>query len=135
MNGLKRIIVMLTLCIGVCISTKAETIWYQAYQYAQAVVYNGNYTWSDWKSSTVKMKIEWDNDLVVIYSPKTQIYKILEVVEPMHADAKGGQECKFRFIDGDGDRGSLRLRIDPYGAAQVYINFSNIAWVYCVKKI
>lgn len=135
MKNIKRIILTIIMCLSISATANAETIWYQAYQYAQASVYNGNYTWSDWKPSTVKMKIEWDNDFIVVYSPKIQTYKILTCVEPMHADSKGGAECKFRFIDGDGDRGTLRLRIGPSGEAQVYINFSNIAWVYNVKKI
>lgn len=133
MKYIKKIIIALVMCIS--ISASAQTIWYQAYQYASASVYNGNYTWSDWKSSVVKLKIDWDDDFIVIYSPRTQIYKITSTVSSLHTDSKGGQECEFRFIDGDGDRGSLRLRFDPYGTAQLYIDFSNIAWVYNIKKL
>lgn len=121
------------MCIA--INAKAQTIWYRATQYASATIYNGNYIWSDWESSTVKMKIDWDNDIVVIYSPKIQAYAIISTISNLHNDSKGGQSAEFRVVDQDGDKGSLRLRFDPYGNSQVYIDFSNVAWVYNIVKL
>lgn len=131
----KRCLMLIIFCVLFSVSTTAQTIWYRATQYAQASVYNGNYTWSDWKTSSVKLKIDWSNDVVVIYSQKVQKYTVISVSERLHSDNKGGKEVKFRVVDQDGDRGSLRFRLDPYDTMQIYIDFSNIAWVYNIVRI
>lgn len=130
----KHILLIFTMCCAFCCA-EAQTTWYRATQFAEAAVYNGNYIWSDWYSSSVKLKIDWDNDIVVIYSPKTQAYVITSVVRTLHTDSKGGKEAEFRVVDQDGDKGKLRLRFDPYGNSQIYIDFSNVAWVYTVVKM
>lgn len=130
----KHILLIFVMCCAFC-GAKAQTTWYRATQYAQATVYNGHYKWSDWYSSSVKLKIDWDNDIVVIYSPKTQAYAITSVESALHNDSKGGKEAEFRVVDQDGDRGKLRLRFDKYGNSQIYIDFSNVAWVYTVVKL
>lgn len=132
-NIFKRILLLFVMCMA--INAKAQTIWYRATQYASATVYNGNYIWSDWEYSTVKMKIDWDNDIVVIYSPKIQAYAIISVINNLHNDIKGGQSAEFKVVDQDGDKGKLRLRFDPYGNSQIYIDFSNVAWVYNIIKL
>ena len=117
------------------VSAKAQTVWYKATAYSVATVHNGYYKWSDWYSSSVKMKIDWDNDYIIIYSNKKQSYIITRTVSTLHSDSKGGKEAEFRVLDGDGDTGGLRLRIDKYGNYQIYIDFADVAWVYSIVRI
>ena len=91
------------------VSAKAQTVWYKATEYAVATINNGYYKWSDWYSSSVKMKIDWDNDYIIIYSNKKQSYIITRTVRTLHSDSKGGKEAEFRVLDGDGDTGGCGL--------------------------
>ena len=47
----------------------------------------------------------------------------------------GGTNVKFYVIDQDYDRGSIRLRVERNGNSQIYVDFSNVAWVYNVVRI
>lgn len=130
---MKRFVVIILfglLCIG---ATQAQTQWYKATEFAVRVVDNGRWTdWSDWASVNIKIKFDIDNDIIIIYSNETQIYKILESVDPPYDP--GGVSIKFRVIDQDYDKGSLRLRVQNNGTSQIYIDFADVSWVYNVVK-
>lgn len=130
---MKRFVVIILfglLCIG---ATQAQTQWYKATEFAVRVVDNGRWTdWSDWASVNIKIKFDIDNDIIIIYSNETQIYKILESVDPPYDP--GGVSIKFRVIDQDYDKGSLRLRVQNNGTSQIYIDFADVSWVYNVIK-
>ncbi len=116
-------------------TSAAQTYKYRTTAYAQKYVSNGKWTdWTDWQSSDMLMTINFDNDIVKIYSPKTQIYKITEYVRK-YTDASGGVQIELNFVDQDFDRGTMRLRIESNGNSQVYIDFADVMWVYNVRRI
>ena len=103
------------------------------YAYKQVNSYGNWGSWSDWENSDMTMVINFNTDIVTIYSPKTQRYRITEFVRNF-TDSSGGKQVEFAFIDQDGDKGHMRLRIEKNGNSQVYIEFSNIMWVYNVRR-
>ena len=116
-------------------SVDAQIYKYRTTAYAQKYVSNGRWTdWTDWQSSDMLMTIDFTNDIVKIYSPKTQIYKITEYVRN-YRDNSGGSQVELSFIDQDFDRGTMRLRIESNGNSQVYIDFADVMWVYNVRRI
>ena len=90
--------------------------------------------WTDWKDSSMTLTIDLDEDVVKIYSPKKQVYKITKFVQTINED-NGGIQVEFEFIDQDGDRGHMRLRIEANKNSQLYVEYSNVIWVYNVKRI
>ena len=103
------------------------------YAYKQVNSY-GNWTnWSDWQDSDMTMVINFNTDVVTIYSPTTQRYKITKFIRNF-TDNSGGKQVEFAFVDQDGDKGHMRLRIETNGNSQVYIEFTNIMWVYNVRR-
>ena len=80
--------------------------------------------------------INLSTDQIIIYSPKTQVYKVYGAYNDGKAyiDSNGGANLKFYVIDQDYDRGSIRLRVEKNGNSQVYVDFSNVAWVYNVIR-
>lgn len=89
--------------------------------------------WSDWESSNIDVEIDLDKDIVIIHSKSLQVYKIIEKL-PAPYD-KDGKQDKFRIIDQDMDRGTLRLRRQNNGTLQIYIDFNDISWVYNIVKV
>lgn len=97
----------------------------------------GYYGWSDWKprqSSDMLLTLDLNSDLVTIYSPRVQVYKIIDYLGNW-IDEDGDQVIKFRFIDQDGDIGTMRLMQRRSGTSEIYIDFSNIIWVYSVIRL
>lgn len=117
-------------------SIQAETITYKTVGFAYKYINEyGVWTdWTQWYSSDMLMTIDFTNDIVKIYSPQTQTYAITKYVRN-YTDNSGGKQVEFQFIDQDYDRGTMRLRVETNGNSQVYIEFSNIIWVYNVKRI
>lgn len=85
----------------------------------------------------MRLCIDIGNDQIIVYSPRTQIYQVYGVYNngQPYVDDSGGINIKFYVIDQDYDRGSIRLRVERNGNSQIYIDFSNIAWVYNVVRI
>lgn len=112
--------------------------WYQTTGFKQAQVVNGQYYWpSQWQSSSMRISIDLGNDLITVYSPRTQVYAIYDSYNNGQAyrDNNGGTQLKYYAVDQDYDKCTVRLRVESNGNSQIYIDFSNIAWVYNVRRI
>lgn len=133
---MKRILTLFMLIMCISLSSFAQVQWYRTYSFKQANVVNGRYYWGSLKSSDMNISIDLNEDVVTIYSPSMQRYYVYDTYNNgnSYRDANGGTTVKFYVIDQDGDRGEMRLRIDPQGNSQIYIDFSNIAWVYGVRR-
>ena len=118
------------------INTYAETYYYRTTEFAYKQINDyGRWTnWSDWEESNILISINLSTDVVVIFSPRTQRYKITDHVRN-YTDNSGGKQSEYKFIDQDGDIGSMRLRKEKNGNSQLYIEFSNIMWVYNIKQV
>ena len=114
-------------------AASAQTYYYRTTGFAFKQVNSYGYwtDWTDWQDSNILITINYSSDVVTIYSPMTQIYKITQYVRN-YTDSSGGKQVEFKFIDQDGDNGTMRLRIETNGNSQIYVQFSNIMWVYNV---
>lgn len=134
---MKRIFALLAIITCMAIGTaNAQTYAYRTTAFAmkQVTSYGVWTDWTDWQSSDMLITINFDTDVIKIYSPMTQIYRITKHVSN-YRDNSGGTQSEYRFIDQDGDIGTLRLRIEINGNSQIYIDFSNVMWVYNVVRI
>ena len=127
---------LLILLCFISISGYAQVQWYRTTQYAEATIINNRYYWGDWESSNMRLCIDIGNDQIIVYSPRIQIYQVYGVYNngQPYVDDSGGTNIKFYVIDQDYDRGSIRLRVEKNGNSQIYIDFSNVAWVYNVVR-
>lgn len=125
---MKKILISLILLISCC-KLSAQTYWYQATKFAFANITNGFYSWGNWENSDVKIKADLDNELIVIYSPSVQTYRLIGLDESNSDDT-----TNIRVIDQDGDRGHIRLK-NRNEEQYIYIDFQNVAWVYKVNQI
>ena len=89
--------------------------------------------WTEWLDCNIDVKIDSDNDIIVIYSKETQAYQVYDAEEKT-SDGSGGQIFKFYVIDQDNDKGTVRIRVTSDGDAQLYVDFDNIMWVYNIEE-
>lgn len=122
---MKKLIILFLLLVPLTI--KADDMWFKTSQLAIKI--SGE--WSDWIPVVVKIKVT--EDKVTIYSDEVQIYKIKHEIEAPH-DYRG-EQIAYRVIDHEGDWGNLRFRKQNNGQLQLYIDFSNISWVYDINRI
>lgn len=130
-------IMMLSLCINNANAQYQSEMWFQSYSYSQK--HYNYYTecwtdWTDWTRTKVNIKFDLNRDVITIYSQKTQYYKVISVGDAYY-DASGGQQVQYSVIDGDYDRGTIRLRVERNNNLQIYVDFADIMWVYNVIRI
>lgn len=95
------------------------------------------YGWTNWQKyqrSDMLVEMDFSNDIVTIYSPRRQYYKIVNY-NGTYTDRDGDTTASFDFIDQDNDYGSMRLVQRRNGKSEIYIDFSNIIWVYSVVRL
>lgn len=90
-------------------------------------------SWSNWESDCSLMTMDLTNDMIVIYTQKTQYYNIISIGS--HYREGNAEIQEFGFIDQDGDRGTFRLVMRSTGRSEVYIAFNNVTWGYIVKRL
>lgn len=128
---MKKYILLLFLMLFVGINANSQTILrFRTTAYAQKVQ---PYNWSEWQNSNMIVTFNLRNDIITIQSPKPQIYKIYDSYEEIYDN--GGKSIRYPVVDQDGDYGHLRLRIENNGNSQLYVDFSNISWVYNLVRI
>lgn len=131
---MKKFLFVLVCLLGF-LSMNAQTQWYNSQSYAYKQINNYGYwdSWSDWIGCNVNIKIDVDDDWIVIYSNVTQTY-LITTYEGTRYEYDGSQQAYFKAIDQDGDRCTIRLRIESNGNSQIYVEFANIMWVYNVRR-
>ena len=124
---------MIMLLSFVGLFASAESVWFKAYNYAikYKTEYNRNNStgWSDVEKCDVPIEFKMNDDMIIIYSNKTQIYGIYEDAGAYN-DNGGGKQQAYYVIDQDYDKGMIRLRIASDGTAQLYVDFNDVGWVY-----
>lgn len=128
---MKKLLVLLI--FGFALSSKAQIQYYKTTAYAYAKIYNNKYYWSDWYNSNIVLTINLNNDVITIYSPKIQSYKVYKVGS-IENNRTIGSQLTFYVYDQDFDRGTIRLRVAPDKTSQIYVDFSDVAWVYNVIR-
>ena len=91
---------------------KAQTYYYNATSFAYKAVNSYGYwtNWTDWESCNVPIVMDYDNDVVTIYSNKTQIYKITKYIRKF-TDSSGSSQNEFNYVYQDYDISVIRLRV------------------------
>ena len=136
---MRKLIILLMLLIAsftMPIEANAQTYSYRSFQfsYKQLTDYGIWTNWSKWEDSNLLITINYDDDVIKIYSKMMQIY-VITGYSDSYTDDSGGRQVKFNFVDQDGDKGTIRLRIEKNGNSQLYVDFADIMWVYNVRKI
>ena len=131
----KFLLIMLMAVIG--LTASAESLWFNAYSYAikykTASNRNNQTGWSDYTRCNVPIEFKMDDDMIIIYSNKTQVYAIYDDAGEYN-DTQGGHQKGFYVLDQDYDKGMIRLRIARDGTSQIYIDFNDVGWVYNVVR-
>ena len=132
---MKKILILFLLCISFFSNAHAETQWYKATSYAYKTMNNYGYwtNWTNWINCNISIKFDMSDDVIVIYSNRTQIYAIYNYRGQAY-DSNGGIQAYFDVIDQDYDKGTIRLRIEQNGNSQIYCEFANVMWVYNVYR-
>lgn len=129
MINIKRLVVSLITAFTILTaSAQIQQFRTQAFTYKQE-----NYEWADWESSDILVEFDFDTDIVAIYSPVPQYYKIISQPSSGY-DSDGEGYITFSFIDQDGDRGTMKLMVRKDGRSEIYIIFSNVTWCYTVRR-
>ena len=129
---MKRILLFLTIIIA-SLTAFSQTIAFETTHFSyKEKTYYGWSNWSNWEPSQSLMTIDLTNDMIVIYTQRTQYYNIVSVGSSYQSGNAQVQE--FGFIDQDGDRGTLKLVLRTTGRSEIYITFNNVQWGYIVVR-
>lgn len=117
--------------LTVSTSVNAQSYVYQARQFSMKTMsgYGTWNPWSDWERSIVRITIDTGIDVIYIHTEKKQVYVITQDMGS-YVDNYGGKQRAFSVVDQDGDKGIIRLRVEKNGNVQLYVEFSDIIWVY-----
>lgn len=129
---MRKILFLFLLTLSIPIN--AQIYHFMAVSYADAVIIDDYYHWSDWKSVYIPIIIDGSIKTIEINSAKPQMY-LITASGDFRIDSKGGQQYSFYVVDQDLDEGMIRFRQKNDGTCQLYINFSNICWVYNIRSL
>lgn len=89
--------------------------------------------WSDWTDSSILVVINLDREQIDIYSSEPQEFTIYDS-DDVHEDRDGGSQMELKCVDGEGLRCTVRLRVQSDGVMQLYVDYSDVSYVYCLEE-
>lgn len=132
---MKRILFTLLLLFSITLISNAQIMYFKTTGYYERIHYNSGWSnWSSRKASNMNISINLSTDVITIYSPRTQIYRIYQHAGT-YRNSDGDITAEYKFYDQDNNRGTLRLVVHNAGNSQIYIDFSNISWTYDVYRV
>lgn len=131
----KLLITLLLLFTGILsINSQSNNIQkYNTVTFTKANIYNNHYYWDNPYPSNIIITLNLNYDLITIYSPKIQIYKIISKGYT-YKDTLNGSNVVFKAKDQDNDICFVRIRISN-NINQLYIDYKNIAYCYKIIQI
>lgn len=107
----------------------AQVQWYRSTSFANKTAYG----WSNWQDSNVQICINLNTDVITIYSPTVQVYKVVRIENPPYDDS--GNQVKFRVVNPNGYYAYVRLRVENNGNSQIYVDFPGDGTSICYNVI
>lgn len=128
------LIVSLLLCAA-SFESLAQNYKYMSTDFAYKVLKSNGYwsEWSDWEDSHCLININLDREEVNIYSDEPQEFTIYDSSNTK-LDANGGKQLKLKCVDSDGLRCVVRLRVQSNGQMQLYVDYNDLMYVYCIEE-
>jgi hypothetical protein len=132
---MKKLLLLLALVIGSFASVEAQNYKYYTTDFAFKIkADNGSWTdWSDWIETRCLVNINLDREEICIYSDTPQEFTIYDSDDDVFDDDEGGSQFEMACIDADGLRCSVRLRVQSDGQLQLYVDYNDIMYVYCLE--
>lgn len=127
---MKKFLLALFLSLCCVVSYAADVLKFQTTELSIKTLDNGSWSkWSDWEKCSCLVVINLDKDVITIFSSEKQTYDITDCNDP-YTDSDGDEVIKMHAVDQDGDECDIRLILRKSGAAQLYVDFADIMWVY-----
>lgn len=92
--------------------------------------------WSKWEEVDILITIDPDKDRVKVFSKVEQVYDIIKSYGESY-DEDGDKTIKWQCVNDDGLKCTVRLvkLYSKEGKSQLYIDFSDMMWVYNIYKL
>lgn len=131
---MKKFIILLILTLS--ISSYSQIYNYKATAFASKHINDYGYwtTWTEWQYSDVKIVFNSYTDIITIYSKTPQVYNVKEYLGKTE-ETDGSTQIHWIVRDMDYLKAKIRLRKEYRGTLQLYVEYSDIIWVYNIKQI
>lgn len=106
-----------------------------SYQYTNPKTgYTG--PWATWTETDILITIDIENERIRIFSENEQDYNIIQFLGEK-IDRDGDKIMRFVCVNEDGKKCNIRIvkLLSKDGTSQLYVDFSNITWVYNFYRI
>ncbi len=133
---MKKLILFIIACLF-CFSAFAEVtkLRTSGIAYQERNEYSGNWgDWSAWEDCNVLIVIDVDRDRITIYSQETQEYDV--ITQTKEEEDYESKSYHYDCVDAEGRRCQIRLRVyDDYSrGSQIYVDYSDMRWVYSIPS-
>lgn len=134
-----KFIVSLLVLFTLSTNLQAEVIKCKAYGFSYQ--YNKPKTgisgaWASWTDTDILITIDIDHERIRIFSENEQDYTIIQFFGEK-IDRDGDKILTFSCVNEEGIKCNIRIvkLLSKDGTSQLYVDFSNITWVYNFYRI
>ncbi len=131
---MKKVILIFVLILGFAINSTAQTYKYYSTSFAYKAKNAYGYwsDWSDWDKSHCLITLSFDRNVINIYSDTPQEFDIYD--SGGESDDENGSTLTYHCVDKQGLRCDIRFRKQDNGVLQMYIDYNDLMYVYCIER-
>lgn len=109
-----------------------DVVWLQATHSSYKIGEKKEIAWTPWRECNVRIAVNFSKDVIVIYTRKTQVFKILREVEETYDDKS--VLVTFLSLDSNRKRAYVRIRDMNDGRVQIYVEYLDMSLVFhCLR--
>ena len=130
---MKKTLLSVLLILGSVLCANAEIYKFYTTDFAYKIKDTNGYwsEWSDWEACRCLTIINTDRDVINIYSQTPQEFDVYEISG--ETSDREGKTIEFKCVDANGLRCKIRLRKQNDGVLQMYVDYNDIMYVYCLE--
>ena len=132
---MKRVIFLwMAILFGAIINVSAQTLKYYSTDFCYKVKDEHGYwtKWTEWKPSNCLISVSLDRRVINIYSKTIQEFDIYDEMGESEDDS--GHSYTLCCIDKDGLRCRIKFRLQDNGILQIYVEYNDAIYVYCIEE-
>ena len=131
---MRKLVVFMFLLLGAMLELNAQTYKYYSTDFAIKVKNDYGYwgEWSDWEPSKCLVVFSFDRRVITIYSEEPQEFDMYDMEEAVKDDS--GESITLSCVDKNGLRCSTIFRRQDNGVLQLYVEYNDVKYVYCLEE-
>ena len=131
----KTLAILFALLLGLGLEAEAQNLKFTTTNHTFRTCEDGFWgQWGSWTTMELDVIVDAQNNTIAIGQGDYVVFNVVECNGEFQEDNGGGNQSEFKCVDESGQSCSIRLRVQPNGLVQLYVDYPDAQHAFCLKS-